>query len=49
MNYGDLVWDVLDSRYHRVFKVHADGYIELMDRNTLSPLPDYRHPSQVTK
>ena len=44
--WGDLVYDDLDRRLARFVRREGSAVV-LMDRNTLTELPDWRHPSQV--
>ena len=45
--YGDLLWSELDGQYVRYSKTEPDSMIEVMDRNTLKPMPHLLHPTQV--
>ncbi len=47
--YGDLLYSEMHGRFVRVVKVHDESSIEVADRNTMTPLPDYCHPALCRK
>jgi hypothetical protein len=44
--YGKLVWDALDGRWAR-YGWNEGSAVVLLDKDTMKPLADYRHPTQV--